>query len=212
MRYYVTADVHGYFDELKKALAEQGYFTDTETHKLVICGDLYDRGKQASALQAFILDLMEKEEIILIRGNHEDLALDLLRGWYDGSYLKYHHHSNGTIDTVCQLTGTTPDNLRYRPEVVEKRLADNPYIQEIIPAMKDYYETAHYIFVHGWIPCTTINLSPEQSGRRLTISSPADLPQNRAYRSGTRLLPCLRTNRFVIRTERPESRLLKPCV
>src|SRR5699024_548453 len=51
-----------------------------------------------------------------------------------------------------------------------------------------------------------------QSGRRLTIGSPADLPQNRAYRSGTRLLPCLRTNRFVIRTERPESRLLKPCV
>ena len=138
MRYYVTADVHGYFDELKKALAEQGYFTDTAPHKLVICGDLYDRGKQASALQAFILDLMEKEEIILIRGNHEDLALDLLQGWYDGSYLKYHHHSNGTIDTVCQLTGTTPDNLKYRPEVVEKRLADNPYIQEIIPSMKDY--------------------------------------------------------------------------
>ena len=51
-----------------------------------------------------------------------------------------------------------------------------------------------------------------ESGRRLTIGSPADLPQNRAYRSGTRLLPCLRTNRFVIRTERPESRLLKPCV
>ena len=106
---------------------------------------------------------MEKEEIILIRGNHEDLALDLLRGWYDGSYLKYHHHSNGTIDTVCQLTGTTPDNLRYRPEVVEKRLADNPYIQIIIPSMKDYYETAHYIFVHGWIPCTTIKLSPEHT-------------------------------------------------
>ena len=51
-----------------------------------------------------------------------------------------------------------------------------------------------------------------ESGRRLTIGSPADLPQNRAYRSGTRLLPCLRTNRFVIRTEKPESRLLKPCV
>ena len=50
MRYYVTADVHGYFDELKKALAERGYFADAEPHKLVICGDLYDRGKQASAL------------------------------------------------------------------------------------------------------------------------------------------------------------------
>ena len=27
------------------------------------------------------------------------------------------------------------------------------YYTKIIPAMLDYYETDHYIFVHGWIPC-----------------------------------------------------------
>ena len=47
MKYYVTADVHGYFTELKTALAEQGFFEDTEPHKLVICGDLYDRGTKS---------------------------------------------------------------------------------------------------------------------------------------------------------------------
>ena len=31
----------------------------------------------------------------------------------------------------------------------------NPYIQKIIPAMVDYYETDHYIFTHGWIPCVS---------------------------------------------------------
>ena len=46
MKYYVTADVHGYFTELKTALAVQGFFEDTEPHKLVICGDLYDRGTE----------------------------------------------------------------------------------------------------------------------------------------------------------------------
>lgn len=46
MKYYVTADVHGYFTELKTALAEQGFFEDTEPHKLVILGDLYDRGTE----------------------------------------------------------------------------------------------------------------------------------------------------------------------
>lgn len=30
---------------------------------------------------------------------------------------------------------------------------DTPYYKRIIPAMQNYYETAHYIFVHGWIPC-----------------------------------------------------------
>ena len=30
MRYYVAADVHGYFNELKSALTEKGYFEDKE--------------------------------------------------------------------------------------------------------------------------------------------------------------------------------------
>ena len=52
-----------------------------------------------------------------------------------------------------------------------------------------------------------------RSGRRLTINWPADLPQNRAYRSGTRLLPCLRRYRLaVVRIKELESSLLKPFV
>lgn len=31
-------------------------------------------------------------------------------------------------------------------------------MQTLIPAMQDYYETPHYIFVHGWIPCTLTRL------------------------------------------------------
>lgn len=80
MRYYVTADVHGYFSELRSALAEKGFFEDTEPHKLIICGDIYDRGTETLELQSFILDLMSKDEVILIRENHEDgegiIALD----------------------------------------------------------------------------------------------------------------------------------------
>ena len=105
MKYYVTADVHAYFTELQTALREQGFFEDAEPHKLVICGDLYDRGTEALQLQEFILDLMAKDQVILIRGNHEDLAIDLLNNWHRNSYLQRHHNLNGTVDTVSQLTG-----------------------------------------------------------------------------------------------------------
>lgn len=88
MRYYVTADVHGYFSELNVALAEKGFFGDKEPHKLIICGDIYDRGTEALELQNFILELMLREEVILIRGNHEDLALELLSNWNKGSFLQ----------------------------------------------------------------------------------------------------------------------------
>lgn len=158
MKYYVTADVHAYFTELQTALREQGFFEDTEPHKLIICGDLYDRGTEALQLQGFILDLMAKNQVILIRGNHEDLAWDLLYNWNRSSYLQRHHNLNGTVDTVSQLTGFSARDVFTKPEEVGRAFLQDPFIQEIIPAMVDYFETEHYIFTHGWIPCTTISI------------------------------------------------------
>ena len=138
MKYYVTADVHGYFTELKTALAEQGFFEDTEPHKLVILGDLYDRGTEALQLQAFILDLLSNDQVILIRGNHEDLTLDLLHNWNQKSYLQRHHHLNGTVDTVCQLTGFSEREVFTQPDEVGKAFLQNPLIQTVIPALLDF--------------------------------------------------------------------------
>lgn len=159
MRYYVAADVHGYFDELIAALTEKGFFTDTAPHKLIICGDLFDRGPKALDVQEFVLERMAKEEVILIRGNHEDLALELLNGWHRKSYRQFHHHTNGTIDTVYQLTGLPFGVLERDPDSLGRAFLHTPFIQTIIPAMLDYYETEHYIFTHGWIPCTAIRLN-----------------------------------------------------
>lgn len=158
MRYYVTADVHGFFTELIEALTEQGFFEDREPHKLIVCGDLYDRGTEALELQKFILDLMDKDQVILIRGNHEDLTLSLLHNWHRRSYMQSHHHTNGTIDTLCQLTGFHTRALYHDAENMCRACLKDPYIREIIPAMVDYYETEHYIFIHGWIPCTPVSV------------------------------------------------------
>lgn len=150
MRYYITADIHSYFYPFKAALTEAGFFEDKEPHKLIICGDLFDRGPDALALQDFILDLMDKDQIILIRGNHEDLAMDLVQDWY-GEKSKKHHHSNGTIDTICQLTHKNMIDVHVDYKV-ENLFAETPFVTKIIPAMKNYFETDRYIFVHGWIP------------------------------------------------------------
>ena len=83
MRYYVVADVHGFFEPLKQALEEKGFFSDTSERKLIICGDLFDRGTGARKLQDFITELMEKDEVILIKGNHEDLMEEMLENLYD---------------------------------------------------------------------------------------------------------------------------------
>lgn len=152
MKYYVVADIHGFYTELKQALTEKGFFSDTLPHKLIICGDIMDRGGEAIEVQQFILDLMDKNQVILIRGNHEDLMMDIIYNWENKSYMFAHHISNKTTDTILQLTNATailPDNCDH----VKEQLLNTPFIKKIIPSMIKYYETKHYIFVHGWIPC-----------------------------------------------------------
>ena len=156
MRYYVVADPHGYYTYLVEALKEKGYFEDKEPHKLIICGDIFDRGEEAKEMEKFVLDLIKKDQVILIRGNHEDLALDYIVKFYD--YDKWglktsHHYSNGTVDTFFQLTGMNIYDMELLPHKALDLIIKTDYVTKILPKMVNYYETEHYIFVHGWIPC-----------------------------------------------------------
>lgn len=151
MKYYVTADIHGFLSLFRRALEESGYYEDTDEKKLIICGDLFDRGEEAEELQDYILDLMEKNEVILVKGNHEDCFCDLVT---TDAGLPYRHHvHNGTFQTALDLTGydTVIAGIRHYDFAEAGR--KTPYYTRIIPSMIDYYETDHYIFVHGWIPC-----------------------------------------------------------
>ena len=159
MKYYVVADVHGFYSELKVALKEKGFFDEKEPHKLIVCGDLFDRGTEATEMQDFIVDLIKKDEVILVRGNHEDLALEFvenIKRWLNPQIFSQHHWRNGTVETLLNLTGydvnyACCDRVRFAQKV---KLT--PYFNEIIPSMVNYFETEKYIFVHGWIPCATI--------------------------------------------------------
>lgn len=158
MRYYVVSDIHGFYTELISVLTEQGFFQDNGPRRLVVCGDLFDRGEEAVKLQDFIAELMEKDEVILVRGNHEDLALRLLEDMFRG-YIPAFNFDNGTVGTVCQLTGMSPEESRLDPRKAAEKFSKTPFVSRIIPAMSDYYETENYIFVHGWIPCVATRLN-----------------------------------------------------
>ncbi len=87
----------------------------------------------------------------VIRGNHEDLYEELAT--VDQGQPFSHHISNGTYDTALQLTGMDKWMALIHQYDFAEAAQDTPYYKRIIPAMQNYYETAHYIFVHGWIPC-----------------------------------------------------------
>lgn len=158
MKYYVVSDVHGFYTEMIAALKEKGFFEDTEPHKLIVCGDMMDRGQEAAKMQEFMLDLLYKDELIFIRGNHEDLIVELVNKYsiYQNSILVgvSHHISNGTVDTLCQLADCSVYELYDKVD----SLKSCPFFKELIPASRNYFETEHYIFVHGWIPLLTNGL------------------------------------------------------
>lgn len=58
MRYYVVSDIHGYYTQMKSALEKAGFFSDTTPHKLIMLGDLFDRGHEAKQLQQFIFGML----------------------------------------------------------------------------------------------------------------------------------------------------------
>lgn len=149
MRYYVISDTHGFYTETVNALAEVGYFADTEPNKLIILGDFFDRGAEAKEMQEFILDQMAGNKVILIRGNHEDLFLELANK--DNGMAYNQHLTNGTYDTALALTGMSK-NEAYVNYLLAENMRKTPFYKEIIPSTIDYYETENYVFVHGWIP------------------------------------------------------------
>ena len=149
MRYYVLSDLHGFCTLFLSTLREARYESYQGAKRIVLLGDLFDRGSEAVEMQDTLLRLMDENRVILIRGNHEDLFEDLVTSDH-GRPLQHHVH-NGTYDTLEQLTGMKGGGWG-RGIKLAKAGRETPYYRTILPAMLDYYETPNYIFTHAWVP------------------------------------------------------------
>lgn len=164
MKYYVVSDVHGFYSILKDTLEEKGFFEDEGPKKLVICGDAFDRGMEAIKMKKFLVELLKKDELIYIKGNHEYLYVDLVDNLddyiWDCMTKRSHHASNGTFSTAMQLARIDKkfgkyayfDDLVDNLHNIKRSLKLDGLYKTLIPAAVNYYETPNYIFVHGWIP------------------------------------------------------------
>lgn len=169
-KYFVVADIHSYYDQMLKALQRAGFNIADPEHILIVCGDIFDRGSQSKEIYNFLRFTMPKQRLVLIKGNHEDLFLELL----DKDFPEDYDFDNLTTKTFCELTGYDPDVLDKKK--VEHKLGMNMYKQvhdsfkdmvkklkksDIVQWLKssewlNYYEFKNYVFVHSFIP-TLVN-------------------------------------------------------
>ena len=110
MKYYVVSDIHGYYTAFRTALQTAGFDDDIGEKRIIILGDLFDRGSEAIKLQNYILHLMREDLVILVRGNHEDLFEDLV-----------------TVDKISneKYAGNAVLGKTYKPDVLSKKRYKN---------------------------------------------------------------------------------------
>lgn len=154
MKLFVMSDIHSYHFSMMQALYKNGFDHDDPNHHLVICGDLFDRGPDAVKTFEFVKEMAEAGRLTYIRGNHEDLLFDCVEEIAKGA-VSQHHISNGTFDTVLQFTGGNYYDLRYG--FADRGWYDNirPLLDFIAENAFDHAIAGDYVFVHGWVPCTS---------------------------------------------------------
>lgn len=143
---YAMSDPHGEYDKYKEML-ELIDFSDKDT--MYINGDICDRGGESAKIY---LDIMSRNNIFVIKGNHEVMAEEHLE------YLLKEHHENGI--NILELFSERDLWLWFENggDATVISLFDEPEenrfrILEFIKTLP-YYRTVdvdgkHYVMVHG---------------------------------------------------------------
>ncbi len=142
--YFITSDTHSFFEPFYNELLEKGFDINNESHILIFCGDLFDRGPDSMKLYEFIKSI-PKGRRVLIKGNHEYLFINLLYKDIPDHY----DHTNGTVNTLITLTNDKYTN--WHDLVIDPKL-DEIKRWFLSKEWVDYFETNNYIFTHAFIP------------------------------------------------------------
>ncbi len=173
-KYFVTSDVHSFYNELLKELTKKGFDIENDEHILLFCGDLFDRGPDSLKMYDFIKSL-PRERRILIRGNHEYLFNDLLKKDLPDGY----DYSNGTVKTLCDLTFNKYSNWH---DLVQDKILDEIKEWFLSDEWIDYYETNNYIFTHTFIP---LNIDPSLEIKHMYFVDVKNLTYKENWREST---------------------------
>ena len=126
---YIISDIHGEYDLFIKLLNKINF---NNNDKMIICGDIFDKGNDSIKLLNYI---KEQKNIIFIIGNHE----------YE--FLKYY-------DSVMKEVEDNFDQNEVLTKINDYFLDDNKIDFEGINWLEDcpyYYETKDYICVHAGV-------------------------------------------------------------
>ena len=137
-RILAVGDIHGHFEKFRSAY-EKVQFDPTED-LLVFLGDYIDRGPSVRRTLEFAMKIAEKKNVVLLRGNHEQMMLDYFFGGATGEcWLR-----NGGRETMAELLAWEKE----APGAIARVLA---FLRELPLSYTVEQEGERYFFAHAGV-------------------------------------------------------------
>ncbi len=165
--FYVIPDIHGQLYNLRLATDRICPLrrTDGVYDKLLFLGDYIDRDINSHLVVDHLISLKRryKDQVILLKGNHEQMLLDALEPSVNSdNYLLWMRNGGSeTLSGYADRLGRSVDNpfTIARQRVIDYIPAHHlEFYKTLLPS----YETDEYIFVHGGMdPLRSVARQPE---------------------------------------------------
>lgn len=151
---YVIGDIHGQLRELKLILNRILPLrrSDGGRDTLIMLGDYIDRRPESHLVIDLLIELKKTigNNLILLRGNHEQMLLDALKPSNNSDYYLFWMH-NGGDHTLKGYLERAESDCKNPYEITRARLPD--FIpqehRQFLESLRLYYETDTHMFVHA---------------------------------------------------------------
>ncbi|HHI87360.1 MAG TPA: serine/threonine protein phosphatase [Candidatus Cloacimonetes bacterium] len=139
-RLIAVGDIHGQFDMLQELM---GKIIPSDKDFFVFIGDYIDRGKKSREVVDYLINFKKEYKSVFLRGNHEDMLLDLLGLDEKAIYGSYYEHNGGEFTAVSYGdAGSIVSDLGH--------LMPQEHL-DFIQKTKIFFETDRYYFAHGGV-------------------------------------------------------------
>lgn len=145
MKYFVISDIHSNYDAMMIALNEKKFDYNDPNHKIILVGDAFDRGNDPINMYLFIKEMINKDKLVWIVGNHEFLILKRL----EEQVFKNH---NDTYETLLKLALYNSNKVSLTDDEVFEELNKMGLQSFMLDNLVPFYEINDYVFAHGFIP------------------------------------------------------------
>lgn len=156
MKYFAFSDAHGDCDALMRAVQRYAYEQENSNHTLISLGDNFgraDRGAGSKGIYEYLTSSKHRNKPICLTGNHELI----LRSILFKRDLSISDVFNGENKTLYSFLGKNLENDAVTPYDIDV-LSRSPLMDWLL-SLPYYFETPHFIFLHGFLPFDYNNLN-----------------------------------------------------